>query len=216
MASCTSSMALSLRIPVGTPFASRMISPPATSGVSASTPASCSASELASAMCPSRREIQTGLSGVIASIQSRRGSSPPQFVWSHAPPVIHSPGSAARANAAIRNTNSSGVGASRSCTDARELPPARKCTCVSMNPGTSRPPSAAICSVPSPIYGAISAADPTATISVPETATASAQGIAASPVQTRAPVTTSDAGGTSGAEQATAPASSPATRKLRL
>ena len=43
-------------------------------------PAARIAALLASAMCPSSLEIQTGVSGVTASIQARSGNSPPQTV----------------------------------------------------------------------------------------------------------------------------------------
>jgi hypothetical protein len=73
-------MALSLSSPVGRPFASRTISPPPTSFTSSRTPAAFNAAVFASAMCPSNRFTHTGWFGVAASIQSRRGSSPPQSV----------------------------------------------------------------------------------------------------------------------------------------
>ena len=44
-----------------------------------------------------------------ASIQSRRGSSPPHSVWSQSPPVIQVPGGTVAANALMRATNSSRV-----------------------------------------------------------------------------------------------------------
>ncbi len=60
-------------------------------------------------MWPSSRLTHTGWFGVAASIQSRRGSSPPQSVWSQSPPVIHVPGGTVAANALMRATNSSRV-----------------------------------------------------------------------------------------------------------
>jgi hypothetical protein len=75
-----SSCALSLRMPVGSPAASRTIVPPATSFVARVTFALASARELARFMCPSSRLIQTGLFGVTESIQLRSGSAPPQLV----------------------------------------------------------------------------------------------------------------------------------------
>src|SRR3546814_2686446 len=60
--------------------------PPGGSGVSRVMPASSSASELASAMCPSRRLMNTGLSGVTASISWRVGrSAGVQRSWSQLP-----------------------------------------------------------------------------------------------------------------------------------
>ena len=79
-------MALSFRIPVGSPDASRTIAPPATSGVLLVTWAAASAREFARLMCSSRRLTHTGFRGVTASIHSLLGSSPPQFWWSQSPP----------------------------------------------------------------------------------------------------------------------------------
>ena len=91
----------------------------------------------------------------------------------------------------MRCTNSSVVGASRSCTEARLEPPAAKCTCVSMKPGTSIAPSASTSRVAGPTRPRCPRRSPTAAMRSPSTATASAQGRSGSPVQTRAPVTTS-------------------------
>ena len=80
-------------------------------------PASFIASALASDSCPSCRSMNTGLSGVAASIQSWVGNSGgDQFCSSHSPPRIHSPFFSFFACAAIRPTNSSRVFASVSCT----------------------------------------------------------------------------------------------------
>jgi hypothetical protein len=76
----TRPMALSFSTPVGSPAASRTISPPSTSAVARSTPAAARAAELASAMCPSSRFTQTGWSDVTASTHCRVGSSPPHSV----------------------------------------------------------------------------------------------------------------------------------------
>src|SRR3546814_500815 len=82
----TAFIAASLSTPVGSPSASRTMLPPGGSGVSRVMPASSSASELASAMCPSRRLMNTGLSGVTASISWRVGrSAGVQRSWSQLP-----------------------------------------------------------------------------------------------------------------------------------
>ena len=75
----TTPIALSLNTPVNSPDASRTIVPPDTSFTSRVTPAALSAAVLARFMCPSRRLIHTGVSGVTESIHCRAGSSPPQF-----------------------------------------------------------------------------------------------------------------------------------------
>ena len=108
----------------------------------------------------------------------RRDRVDPVAGWQFASPVLMVPG----------------VLASRSCTDARPDPPSTKCTCVSIKPGVSICPLALICTVSGPTSRAISSLSPTALIRSPVTATASAQGCAGSPVQTRASVTTSVAG----------------------
>ncbi len=75
-------MAVSLRMPVGSPVTGSFpISPPGGAGVSLVMPASFRASVLATTMCPSKRLTHTGLSGVTASIQSRRGSSTGSNCW---------------------------------------------------------------------------------------------------------------------------------------
>src|ERR1039458_9974892 len=115
-------LALSFRIPVGSPDAPRTMAPPAASGVLLSTFAAASASEFARLMWPSMRLIHTGFLGAAASIHSFRGSSPPQFWWSQSPPVIQVPGGTVAAKALIRATNSSLPRASRSCTEPRLRP----------------------------------------------------------------------------------------------
>jgi hypothetical protein len=86
----------------------------------------------------------------------------------------------------MRATNSAGVFASRSWTDASPKPPLRKCTCVSMKPGTSIMPRASITRVVGAVSLRTSAPEPTATMRSPAAATASAHGRRESPVQTRA------------------------------
>jgi hypothetical protein len=87
--------------------------------------------------------------------------------------------------------NSSGLRASRSCTEARPIPPSMKWMCESMKPGTI------ICPAPSMIRAAagvsfrISALDPTAAIRSPATAMALAHGRRGSPVQARTLTTAS-------------------------
>lgn len=73
-------IALSLKMPVGLPAASRTMEPPAISRVVRSTFAASMAKRFARFMCPSSRLIHTGLSVVIESIQACVGSSPPQLV----------------------------------------------------------------------------------------------------------------------------------------
>ncbi len=195
MAVATRSMALSLKTPAGRPSASRTISPPSTSGVASSTPAARRAAVLASAMCPSRRLTKTGWSAVTESIHSARGSSPPQLVWSQSPPVIHVPGDTPAAKSPMRRMSSSGVSASLSWTEDSRYPPVRKCTWPSMKPGVTRPPSASRTRVSGPIHGSSSSPDPTATMRSPEIATPpSRTAWPSTPVQTRPPVTTMDAG----------------------
>ena len=137
----TASRARSLKIPSGSPvLASRRISPPGGVGVSFVTPAARMAAALASASWPSRRLRKFG---VTESIHSWRGSGWPRHkVWSQSPPMIHSPGLSVLAYSLIRWMNSCGVRASRRFTDASWNPPSTKCVWPSVNPGTTRPPSA--------------------------------------------------------------------------
>jgi hypothetical protein len=173
-------------MPVGSPCASRTMVPPATSFVAVVIPAARSAAPFASDMWPSSRVTHTGLFGVTESIQSRRGSSPPQSSWSQLPFVIHAPGGSVFAYSPMRRANSRGVFASRSCTDARPNPAERKCTCESMNPGTTIIPWASITRVADVTDLRTSALDPTTVIRSPLIAIASAHGRRESPVQMRA------------------------------
>ena len=88
----TSASALSLRIPVGSPEASRTIVPPSGSFVSRVTPARRRAAELAEAIWPSSRLTKTGWSRVTASMSCRVGSLLlGQDSWSQFPWRIHVP-----------------------------------------------------------------------------------------------------------------------------
>ncbi len=62
--------------------------------------------------------------------------------------------------------------------------PPKKCTCASLNPGSSSLPPRSISSVRGPTHLRISAFDPTATMRLPRHATASARGCASFTVQT--------------------------------
>ncbi len=179
-------MAVSLRMPVGSPVAGSMtISPPGGTGVARVTPASFRAALLARIMWPSRRLTQTGLSGVTASIQSRRGSSTGSNCWwSQSPFRIQRPGPSSRALAAMRAAKSSRLFASRRAMLFRAKPPARKWVWLSMKPGRTSAPPRSTSFVPSPTSLRTSAVVPAAKIFSPRTATASAHGRAASPVQT--------------------------------
>ena len=109
-----------------------------------------------------------------ASIQSRRGSSPPHSVWSQSPPVIHVPAGTVGGERRDARDELRRRRASRSCTEARRKPPSTKCTCASMKPGTRNCP-------PVDDHRAagrrrMSAVVPTAAIRSPAMATASAAG----------------------------------------
>ena len=71
----------------------------------------------------------------------------------------------------------------------RRSSPARlKWVWLSIKPGEMKRPSSSITRVPFPRKEATSGSEPTATMRLPLTATASAQGFASSPVHTRPPV----------------------------
>ncbi len=84
----------------------------------------------------------------------------------------------------MREMNSAGVRASLSWTEARFIPPLRKCTWESMNPGATIPPRASMMRVDELASARISAFDPTAAIRSPVIATASDHGCDGSAVQT--------------------------------
>jgi hypothetical protein len=101
-----SAMALSTSTPVGSPLASRMILPPAGSGVALPTPASFSTAELTHTAWPSTRRSATGRSPSAASRLARVGNAPPHGFWSQPRPSIHSPAGRPCAAATTRATAS--------------------------------------------------------------------------------------------------------------
>jgi hypothetical protein len=102
------SIAASMKTPVGSPDASRMIFPPAGSGVAAVMRAARIAAVLASPAWPSMRRTQTGRSPTTRSSAAARGNSfTVQSFWSHPRPWIHSPGGAPSAPIRIRSITSS-------------------------------------------------------------------------------------------------------------
>ncbi len=85
----TSSCAASTSTPVASPFASRMILPPAGSGVDFVMPASASVRLLAQPAWPSTRSSQTGRSDTTASSSAAVGKRPSfQFSWFQPRPRI--------------------------------------------------------------------------------------------------------------------------------
>src|SRR2546426_808505 len=88
MAAPIRSSALSLKMPIGSPRASRGISPPTGARVALVIIAARIAAAFANAMCPSRRDRKTGLCGVTESIQSWCGNGAPRHnVWARPRPV---------------------------------------------------------------------------------------------------------------------------------
>ena len=111
----TSRMAPSTNTPVGSPLLSRMICPLAGADVSLVTLARRIASELAHPAWPSTRLSQTGRSGATASSTAAVGNAPPgQRLWSQLRPVIQrSPGVASNRSLTRRATSSSDVDAAQ-------------------------------------------------------------------------------------------------------
>ena len=105
-------------------------------------PASFIASSFANAMCPSSRSTKTGLSFVTLVNQFMRRQNRPAS--SARDPIRHS--QSKRPSLASPQTRQSAgetpfaSSASRSCTLAKPAPPSTKCTCESLNPGTTRLP----------------------------------------------------------------------------
>src|SRR5215831_1699151 len=180
----TSSCAESFNTPVGLPWASRTIWPPAGSAVLAVMPARRKVTELARDSCPSYRFTQTGVSGVTGSISSLVGRfGGDHFCSSQSPPTIHSPLAVVFTRSPILRANSSGEAASFNCTSERWSPPSTKCTCASLNPGNSSLPCASSTFVWGPCHVSTSVELPTATMRSPSTASASAWGRVLSTVQ---------------------------------
>ena len=98
----TSSIALSINIPVGSPFSSFNICPPSGSGVSRVIPAISSAFELATIECSPARLATTGLFGLKGSRSSLFKKRPSCHFFSiHPTPTIHSPSGVASTRSRI-------------------------------------------------------------------------------------------------------------------
>ena len=98
--------------------------------------------------------------------------------WSQKPPSIQRPAGSFAAKAVTLACISADEAASRRLTLSRSLAPSRRCTCASLKPGTTRRPCASMTRAPGGTAARISCVVPTATIVSPQTATASAQGLA--------------------------------------
>ena len=181
----TNSAAVSSRMPVGRPDASRRISPPGGFPVADVMPASSSArlfTQVAWRLLSSRA---TGCPGVTASRSAAVGKdgSGQRFLF-HPPPWIQRPGGVRRASAATRAIASFLVGTlSRStwpwCVAILYQP---KWTCASMRPGMTVRLCRSMACPPRRSMGRNSASSPTARMRLPATATAWALGLSASMV----------------------------------
>src|SRR5581483_1459304 len=120
------------------------------------------------------------------------------------------------ARAMIRRANSACVVTSRRSTWVSCAPPLAKWTWASLKPGMTRLPPASTTCVFGPRHRSISSDDPTSTMRPPMTATASACGRAASPVQTAPCVTTRSAARFGGREQAEASSATPRSRLRKV
>ena len=104
--SCSSSaIAASCRIPVGSPAASRRMTPPGGSAVPAATPASASAREFATAMCPSSATTSNGRSVGSASRSARVGCSGIAVASQRSTAIQSSPPGRARARSDPRSAS---------------------------------------------------------------------------------------------------------------
>ena len=177
--------AFSRKTPVGSPSASRSITPPGTSAVAAVIPARRSAALFSQMECRSLLSRATGTSGATASSSARCGRTPSVHVLACQPaPRIQADGRSAWAAARARTisaTASAEAAAVTSISVARSAS-SMKWTWLSVKPGSSSRPVRSITSVRGPRSSARSAAVPTARKRSPRTATASAQGVRASAV----------------------------------
>lgn len=182
----SSSWADSRRMPVGSPDASRTISPPTGSGVSRVMPARCSASEFAQIVCPSTLDSAATRSPETASRECRSGcTGTAQRLWFHRPLCSHS--SSASPSAWVRTSwsASSSDRASRRSTDDRSRESHSVWMWASWRPGITTAPGRSTDLAPP---AAESASAPTATMRPSSTSRASVQGSPAwpaSPVQMR-------------------------------
>ena len=181
-------MAPSMKTPVGFPSASRMIWPLGGAFVFLSTLASRSARELAQPACPSTRLSQTGRPGAARSSKTAVGNSPPgQRLWSQFLPVIHEPGGVASARSFTRRLDLF----ERCHASQIELLASGRAqrlhVTVRIDQAREGEKIRPIDRLESAALGtqSTSAPVPTAAIAPSRTATASAQGLAGSPVHIR-------------------------------
>ena len=142
--------AYSFSIPVGSPKASRSISPPGGLGVYLSISALLSANEFATATWPEMCVRMTGFLGATASSCWRLGNLfSDHMVWSHPPPVIHSPSLCCATASATRFWSSSTDGTPVSGTARISAAAPPRCTCASLKPGMTNWPLSWTVSTPS-------------------------------------------------------------------
>ena len=186
----SSSWADSRRMPVGSPDASRAISPPTGSGVSRVMPARRRARELAQIVWPSTLDSAATRSPDTESRACRSGcSGTAQRLWFQRPLCSHSPSGSRSAWARTSSSVSSSDRASRRSTDDRSRESHSVWMWASCRPGMTRAPGSSTVSVPpsppSAAATASTASAPTATTRPSSTSSASVHGFSASPVQMR-------------------------------
>ena len=185
----TAPCAVSRRIPVGCPLASRSIWPPCGSRLAIVILANRSARVLATARCPSTRSRMTGCPPETSSRSQRLGRAfTAHMVSSHPPPRIHSPGLAVSTLAKTRWRNSSSVLTPVRSTFNFCSPASARCRCASLNPGMTKCPPRSITCVCGPLSFSMSPFFSTAWMRSPRTAMASSRKIELNCAFDRTPV----------------------------
>jgi hypothetical protein len=173
--------ARSISAPVGSPLASRTMTPCCGAGVALVMPASAKAALLPTTTCPPRRRM-TGLSGIAASSSNRVGRRPSASWLSCQPlaPRIHAPFAVVFARAAKAACTSAIERAASSDTAISFCPPIIVWMWLSKRPGMTLRPPRSMTRVAGPISA--SASSPRARMRSPAIASARVRGVAGAKV----------------------------------
>ncbi len=181
-----SASALSTKMPVGSPRASRTMRPPGGSGVARVIPAISRARRFTHSAWPSTRSRYTGFSIVASRSREVGNSGVVQSFWSHPRPWSHSPRGRPNWYARTRSTTSATDRVPPRSTSSSFRPRFDRWPCASTSPGVSVQPVASMTRVGDPIQRATPSSSPTNTMRSPRTATADGARVSPFSVSTRA------------------------------
>ncbi len=182
----TRSIALSTRMPLGSPSGPRRMRPPSGSFVSRVIRARRRASPLTHSACPSMRDRATGVEGQRVSSSARVGNAfSGQSFWSQPWPMSQSAWKAERGAASRRSSASARESAPTRITEDRPRPRPERWPCASDRPGTTVASPRSTTRASAPAAKSTSSRVPVASTLPSFTASASASGRWGSSVRTR-------------------------------